>query len=434
MGTRPARFVSLRTRNYRLYFCGQTVSVAGTWMQNVALAWYVLELRGGGAVLGAVTAARYFPQLLIGPVGGLWADRLDKRRTLLVTQSLQGLLAAVLAIAVGLHHGSLALVFAIALLLGVVSCLDTPTRQTLIPLLVPREQLSDAVVLNSITVNAARVVGPAVSGVLIGTVGVSACFGANAASFLAVLASLALMRPGEIRHVVPEIRAPRQVREGWQYVRANRTILLPLAMIAIVGTMAWEFQVTLPLVASRTFHAGASGYGLMFACLGAGAVAGGVLTQSFAPRARSVAWAAVLWGVAELGAAVAPDLGLELAALAVVGFGTIWFNAMSKTVLQLATVPRMQGRVMALWTIAWAGSTPIGGPLVGWIGQSAGPRWSLVAGALPALAVGSIALMAMGDPRPLEEPATPPARCAPPATTAATTAAAAAAGEAEGPE
>jgi MFS family permease len=390
--TRSARsstFVSLRFRNYRLFFAGQIISTSGTWMQTVAQGWLVLRLTRSGTDLGLITAARFLPMMLFSPWGGLIADRLDKRRILYLTQTLAGLLALVLAALVATHVITLWMVAVIALALGFVNVFDNPTRQSFIAEMVPEEDLGNAITLNSVTINMARVIGPALAGVLIATVGIAPCFLANAVSFGAVLISLVMMRARELYPVARPPRQPGQVREGLRYVRRTPELLVPLIMITVVGTLAWEFQVSLPLLARFTFHGSAATYGTMLAFMGAGAVVGGLVT---ARRARisavGLGRSSFGWGLAILAASIAPNLAAEYGLLLLVGYGSISFNSLAKTTLQLAAVPSMRGRVMALWSVAWLGSTPVGGPIVGWIGQTFGARWSLVVGGLATVAAG----------------------------------------------
>ena len=394
---RPRQMVSsLRQRNYRLFFFGQLVSVAGTWMQTVAQSFLVLDLTHSGTQLGLTTAARFGPMFLFGPLGGVFADRLDKRRVLYVTQSLQGLLAAVFAVAIATHSIRLWIVYLLAIALGFVNVFDNPARQSFISEMVSADDLPNAVTLNSVAMNMARVFGAALGGVIAAAIGLALCFGCNALSFVAVLVSLAAMRKSELFPAKRVARRKRQVRQGLRYVRSTPELLIPLVMIAVVGTLAWEFQVTLPLMASQVFHHGAAAYGVMASVMGAGAVVGGLISAARPrPRARALCLAAVGWGIAILAAAAAPTLTLELAALVFVGYGSITFNSLAKTTLQLAAKPQMRGRVMALWALAWLGSTPIGGPIVGWVGQTVGARWSLVIGGLPTLVCGILALPAL---------------------------------------
>jgi MFS family permease len=389
---------SLRHRNYRLYFFGQLVSVIGTWMQAIAQSFLVLDLTHSGTQLGLVTAVRFAPMLLFGPQGGLFADRHDKRRVLYVTQALAGLLAGVFAICLGTGVMHLWVVYVLAAALGFVNVFDNPARQSFITEMVPPEDMPNAVLLNSVSMNLARVFGAALGGTVAAVLGLTLCFTLNAVSYGAVLLSLALMSTAALYPAQKVSKEKGQVRAGLQYVKARPQILIPLIMIAVVGTLAWEFQVTLPLMASSVFHGwifhnAAAAYGVMASVMGAGAVIGGLVSAGkITPGPRSLCLAATGWGIAILAAALAPNMPLELAAMAFVGYGSITFNSLAKTTLQLAAAPEMRGRVMSLWAIAWLGSTPIGGPIVGWIGEDAGARWSLVVGGVATLACGLLAL------------------------------------------
>ncbi|HEY1622583.1 MAG TPA: MFS transporter [Streptosporangiaceae bacterium] len=396
-GFEPRQMVSsLHQRNYRLYFFGQLISVAGTWMQTVAQSFLVLDLTHSGTQLGLTTAARFAPMLVFGPLGGLFADRLDKRKVLYLTQTLQGLLAGAFAILLGTGSMTLWWVYVLAILLGFVNVFDNPARQSFISEMVTPQDLRNAVTLNSVAMNMARVFGGAVGGTIAAALGLTLCFTCNAFSFGAVLISLAMMRTAELFPARKVERKKRQVRDGLRYVRTTPELLIPLVMISVVGTLAWEFQVTLPLMASKVFGGNAATYGVMASVMGVGAVAGGMIsTARTRPGSRTLCVAAIGWGVAILAAAVAPDMPLELIALVFVGYGSITFNSFAKTSLQLAAKPTMRGRVMALWALAWLGSTPIGGPIVGWIGQDAGARWSLVVGGAATLVCGIVALPAL---------------------------------------
>ena len=294
-------------------------------------------------------------------MGGLIADRKNKRRILLITQTAAGLLAATFALVVETHVVTILIVDLLALALGFVNVFDNPARQSFIPEMVPPTHLANAVTLNSVTMNLARVFGAALGGLIVAALGIAMCFGLNAISFIAVLASLLAMRVHELYPAKRETRQRGQIRAGLRYVRSTPELLIPLGMIAVVGTLAWEFQVTLPLLARFTFHRGAGTYGLFASVMAVGAVIGGVITASrrAAERARTLAIVAVGWGTSITAAAFAPNLPLEFAALLFVGYGNISFNAMAKTTLQLASVPEMRGRVMSLWALAWQGTTPI---------------------------------------------------------------------------
>ncbi|HET9896459.1 MAG TPA: MFS transporter [Streptosporangiaceae bacterium] len=382
--------LSLRNRNYRLYFAGQLLSMMGTWMQAVALAFLVLTLTGSGTDLGLATVARFMPVFVFGPFGGLIADRLDKRRVLNVTQTLFGLIAGVFAILIGAGVIEMWMVYILSVTLGCINVFDNPARQSFIAEMVRPGELSNAITLNSISLNLARVFGAALGGLFVAVLGLVMCFALNGVSFAAVLISLVLMRPAELFPAQRAAKERGQIRAGLRYVRQTPELLVPLIMITVVGTLAWEFQVTLPLMAKHAFRGGAGTYGLMASIMGAGAVVGGLVAAARAhPTGRALCIASIGWGLAITAAAAAPTLAVEYVTMVFVGYGSITFNSMAKTMLQAASAPVMRGRVMALWGLAWLGTTPIGGPLVGWIGQHLGARWSLVAGGVPTILIGA---------------------------------------------
>ena len=384
-------FSSLRVPNYRLYFAGQAISLSGTWMQSVAQGWLVLDLTGSGTAIGLVLALQFLPVLLLGPLGGVLADRIDKRRLLLGTQVAAALLAAALGLLVLLEVVTLWMVCAMACGLGFVNLVDNPTRQAFLGEMVGPDDLTNAISLNSVLVNLARVAGPAGAGALIITVGVAPCFLINAASYLAAIAALLLIRPERLRRTAPRPRSRGQLRAGFRYVRANPAIFIPLLMMAVVGTLAYEFQVSLPLLARFTFGGDADTYGAMTALMGAGAVVGGLLTAAAGRRApTALAAMALLFGAVQSVAALAPSRALALAAMVPLGASSIAFLALGNATLQLASAPEMRGRVMALWAVAFLGSTPVGGPLIGWIG-GLNPRWGLGVGGLATLLCGLLA-------------------------------------------
>jgi MFS family permease len=384
-----ATFRSLRVRNFRLYFAGQGISMCGTWMQRVAQSWLVLELTNSGAALGLVLAAQFLPMLLVGPYGGLIADRADKRRVLYATQAAQALLALVLGVVTITGLVELWMVFALAAGLGVAAVFDNPARQSFMLEMVGHDDLRNAVTLNSVLVNAARAVGPAVAGVLIATLGTGPCFLVNALSFLAVLLSLRLMDPAHFEPAEPVMRSAGQVRDGLAYVARTPALRAPLLLITVIGTLAYEFQVVLPVLAARTFHAGAGGYAQMTTAIGVGAVVGGLIVARRSHTNRGeLALSAVAFGAVIVGAAVAPTFALTLVALLFVGAASVAFLALANTTLQLAAAPEMRGRVMALWAMALLGTTPIGAPIIGWIAQEAGARWALAIGGVAAILAG----------------------------------------------
>lgn len=374
-------FQALRIRNYRLYFTGQTVSLIGTWMQRVGQSWLVLELTGSGTLIGVTAALQFLPLLLAGPWGGLIADRVDKRRLLLVTQSVKGLLALVLALLTGTGLVQLWMVLVLAFALGMVAAIDAPSRHSFVLEMVGVDVVRNAVTLNSVLVNGARVIGPAVAGVLIAHVGFTATFATNAASYFAVVFALWAMRDGELQRAEPTRRGPGQLREGLRYVWRTPALRAPLLLMAVVGMLAYEFQVILPLQARFTFGGDAQTFGIMNSAMGVGAVVGGLATAGARPPSPdALLRAALMFGGAILATAAAPTFAWELVALLATGAASITFIATANSLLQLGAAPAMRGRVMALWSVAFMGTTPIGGPLIGWVGETVGPRFGLALG------------------------------------------------------
>lgn len=399
---RGATFAAMAVRNYRFYFFGQIISVSGTWMQSLAQAWLVLELTHNGTWVGLVTAAQFLPMMLAGPYGGLIADRVDKRTMLLFTQAAAGSLAVILGVLAATHEVKLWMVFALAVGLGGVNTVDNPTRQAFVMEMVGADMVTNAVTLNSVVINGARIVGPAIAGVLIGTVGVAPCFIINGASYVAVIVGLALMRPAELLRGQRVMRAKGQLMEGLRYAWRTPALRTPLLMVTVVGTLAYNFTVTLSLLSSRTFHVGAGGFGAMTSAMGAGAVVGGLITASRSrPTGRRLVMVTLAMGVALLGCALMPDYPLELAVLGLMGVANICFIATANTTLQLSSTPEMRGRVMALYGVAFLGTTPIGGPLVGWISQHAGPRFGLALGGIASVLAALVALPSLTSLRPL---------------------------------
>jgi len=379
-------FQSLRVRNYRLYFTAQLISNSGTWMDRVAQAWLVLHLTGSGFDLGIVTGLQFLPMLLFGPWGGLVADRMNKRRLLYFTQAGGGLIALALGILVETHAIRLWQVFLLAFLLGVTNLFDNPARQTFVFEMVGKEDLPNAVSLNSVVMNASRVVGPAVGGVVITVVGLGACFLANAASFLAVLVALALMRTSELHTIDPVVRAKGQLRDGFRYVWRTPSLRNTLIAMAVIGIFAYNFQVTLALLATVTFHGGAGSYAVLTSCMGVGAIAGGLtVAHRGRPTPRLLQGVALTFGALLAVVAVAPSLALAAVVIVFMGAASIAFIATANAELQLQADPAMRGRVMALYSMAFLGSTPIGGPLIGAISEWTNPRVSLAVGAIATL-------------------------------------------------
>jgi MFS family permease len=376
-------FAALSVPNYRRYYGGQAVSLIGTWMQMTAQAWLVFTLTHSSAALGVVIALQTLPVLVFGPYGGVIADRIDKRRLMIILQSVMGVQALVLGLLTVTGTVKVWEIGVLATFLGLNNAFENPARQSFMLELVGPEHLRNAVSLNSVLVNAARTIGPAVAGILIATAGSGICFLANAASFAAVVASLVTMKRSELRPTTPTPRARGQLREGLRYVRRSPELAVPLLMMALVGCLTYEFQVTLPVMASRGLHVGATGFGFMTAAMGVGAVAGGLLVAARGKTGlRPLVLAVSGFGVAMTLATIAPSISFELVALTFAGGASLTFMSTANSTLQLGAEPTMRGRVMSLWFVAFQGSTPIGGPAVGVLMAVSGPRAGLGLGAI----------------------------------------------------
>jgi MFS family permease len=383
-------FRSLRVRNYRVYFISQLISVSGTWMQSIAQAWLVLRLTGNGVDLGIVTGLQFLPMLLFGPIGGLVADRFDKRHLLYATQAGGGLLALTLGILDVTHVVQLWHVYLLAAGLGLVNLFDNPARQTFVMEMVGRDDLPNAVSLNSVVMNASRVVGPAIGGLVIVLFSLSVCFFLNAVSYLAVLIGLSMMRTADLHRTPPVEKARGQIRDGLRYVWRTPPLRNTLIAMAVIGIFAYNFTVTLALLAKTTFHGGAGTYSLLTACMGVGAIIGGLFAAHRAkPTRRLLHTLALVFGALLLGVAFAPTLAVAMVLIVFMGAASIGFIATANATLQLQAEPAMRGRVMALYAMAFLGSTPIGAPLVGAIAEWSNPRISMaVGGAATVLAAG----------------------------------------------
>lgn len=409
-------FQALSLRNYRLYFLGQIISVSGTWMQGVAQSWLVLQLTGSGAALGAVLGTQFLPTLVLGPVGGMIADRLPKRRLLVLTNTFSGLLALTLGLLTLTGLVQLWMVFVLAFLLGLSNAVDNPARQTFVQEMVGPELLPNAVSLNSVVMNSSRMIGPATAGVLIATVGLAACFLVNAASYVGVLVALRLMRTDEL-HAGPTVtRAKGQLREGFTYVWRTPALRTPLLMMATIGTLTYEFAVTLPLLARFSFGGDAGTYASMSVVMAAGSVVGGlVIASRGAPTPRRLTGAAFAFGVVVLALSAVPALPVAFLVLPLIGAASITFISTSNATLQLTAPPEMKGRVMALFAMAFLGSTPIGGPIVGWIAEATDPRVALALGGAVAIVVSLVGSRSLRrhEAAPVDAPVTPPTRLVP---------------------
>ena len=401
-----ASLSSLAVANFRRYFAGQTISLAGTWMQTVAETWLVLRLTGSGVALGISTALQFAPVLVAGAWGGLLADRIDKRRLLTITQTLMALPALTLWVLTAFGHVELWQVFALIFARGAVNAVDNPARQSFVMEMVGRDRVVNAVSVNSVLVQTARIAGPALAALVIATVGVATCFLLNALSFGAMLTALRRMDPGQLHRGPVSPRGRGQLREALRVVATTPALRTPLLLMAVVGTLSFNFTVVLPLLARFTLHGDASTYALLTSVMGAGAIVGALRNGARARVSPAVlGGAAMSFGAGLAAAAIAPSLVTVLIALLVVGASSVTFAASVNASLQLAAAPELRGRVMALYAVVFLGSTPIGGPLVGWLSEAEGPRAGLAVGALAALGAG-LWVAARGARRPAPAGAT----------------------------
>ena len=395
-GGAPGMFAALSVPNFRRYVSGQALSLIGTWVETVAQALLVLRLTHSGVILGLTTAARFAPVLLLSPYAGLLVDRFPKRRLLLVTQAGLGLVSLALGILVLSGNVTLGLVVVLALAFGTFSAADNPARQAFVAEVVGRDLIRNAVTLNSTTVNVARVIGPAIAAVLVSTVGLGWCFIGNAGSFVFVIVSLLLLDGRQLHPVAPVHRAAGQLRAGLRYAARVPSIARPLLMMAAVGTFTFEFEVSLPLLASDTFHGTATAYSWLIGALGAGAVIGGLYAaRTRRTGLRRLTWAAAGYAVAVGLVAAAPTLPTAVAACAITGAASVVFLTTGNSTIQLASDPSYRGRVTALWSLALVGSTPIGSPVIGALSQLTSPRWALALGAAACVVAAAIGYRAL---------------------------------------
>jgi MFS family permease len=377
-------FAALSVRNFRLYFAGQLISVSGTWMQTVAQGWLILKLTGSSVDLGVAIALQYLPMLILGSYGGLIADRYEKRRILYFTQTSAGLLALVLGLLVTTHHVTVTSVYVVAFVLGLVNLFDVPARQAFVQEMVGRDLIANAVSLNSVLMNSGRVVGPGIAAGLIALVGTAACFYTNAASYLAVLLALALMRKREFLPMKTVQRQSGQLRLGLQYVLQTPLLRNVILATAVVGMFAFNFTTTLPLLAHTTFHQRtATQYGILMSAMGAGAIIGGLfIAHRSRPTPKLLVMLSLGFGLFMTSVAFAPTLLWAEILLVPCGAFSIAFMSSANATLQLNSSQQMRGRVMSLYGIAFLGTTPIGAPLIGLIIAGTNPRMGLFVGAL----------------------------------------------------
>jgi MFS family permease len=383
-------FSSLRYFNYRLWFSGALVANVGTWMQRVAQDWLVLTVlsHNSSFAVGVVTALQFLPFLLFAPLGGLLADRFDRRRLLAFTQASQGLLAFGLGALVLTGTVELWHVYAFAFALGVVATIDAPVRQTFVAQLVPADKLSNAVGLNSASFNAARLIGPGVGGLLIAAVGPGWVFIINGVSFAATIFALTQMRTRELRAMPVAKRRKGQVREGFRYVRRRTDIVVIMIVVGVVSMFGLNFQLTSATMARTVFDKGAGEYGILGSILAIGSLAGALLAaRRERPRVRLVVGAAFGFGLATAALALAPTYASFAVLCIPVGLASLTMMTAANATIQMSTEPEMRGRVMSLYMMVFQGATPIGSPIVGWIGEQFGARWSIGIGSVTALLV-----------------------------------------------
>lgn len=391
-------FRALKVFNYRLWVTGALVSNIGTWMQRVAQDWLVLTVltHNSGTAAGITTGLQFLPIVFLGPYAGLLGDRVNKRKLLLCTQTAMGLCALVLGILVVTNTVQLWHVYVLALLLGVASAFDAPSRQAFVSEVVSRADVPNAVALNSASFNLARLAGPGLAGIVIALVGTGPAFLINAASFLAVIVSLWTMRVGELRYTAKVPRAKGQVREGFVYIRQRPDLMMIMVLVFLVGTFGMNFQITNALMSTTIFHVGPGEYGLLGSVMAIGTLGAALM----AARRKSVTMMFVVGGALAFGltaaiAAFMPNFLWYALALIPVGIMSMTFLNACNTTVQLTAAPAMRGRVLAVYMAVLQGGTPIGAPLVGWIATEFGARWSLGIGAVVAMGAGLVALIVL---------------------------------------
>jgi len=386
-------FAALDVRNFRLFLFGQGISLCGTWMQTIGLSWLVLKMTHSGTELGLVVAAQFIPILVFGMWGGVIADRFNKRKLLLTTQSLLCILALILGTLVVFNLIHLWMIFILATCLGLVNVVDNPTRQSFVIEMVGKKHLRNAISLNSTLVNMARIIGPSIAGVLIATSGVGSCFLVNGVSYIAVIIALYLMHEEELNPAKTSKMVAGQIRAGLSYIWNEPRLKSTIIMMFIIGTFAYEFPVILPLFATITLHGTAATYSAIMVATGIGAILGGLYTAGKSEtRESQLVWTAILFGFSIILASIMPGLYTALIVFVLVGALMIAFLALGNTTLQLTSDESMRGRVMALWAIAFVGTTPIGGPIIGYISDHYNPRVGLAVGGISGIVGGLIGL------------------------------------------
>lgn len=403
-------FRSLKVRNFRLFFVGQLISQIGTWMTMVAQTLLVLSLTGSGVMLGLLTAFQFGPMLVLGAWAGAVADRADKRTLLVRLQALAMVQSLVLGAVVLAGWASVPVIFALAAVQGVLTAFDNPTRRSFVVEMVPATEVPNAVSLNSAVMTGSRVVGPALAGALVLTVGYGWTFVLDGLSYIAVLAGLAMMRPDELFRSAPMVKAKGQVREGLRYIRANDQLFVPLVMMALIGTFAFNFSVTIPLLVDGPLDGDTTTFTWLFSVLSLGSLAGALLTaRRTVVTSTQLVVAATGFGVMMLALAAAPTLLAAFPLAVLLGLCAIAFMTSSTAIVQVLAGPEYRGRVLAIQSMVFLGSTPVGGPLVGWVSDVAGPRAGVALGGVACLAAAAYGARALDvhplRRRPLPHPA-----------------------------
>ncbi len=387
---RGATFASMESRNFRLFFGGQLISQIGNWLTLVAQTLLVLKLTHNGVLVGLLAAAQFAPVLIIGPWAGLIADRSDKRRLLLIVQVFAMVQSLALAALAFMHHPPLVPIYAVAVFGGLATAFDNPARRAFVVEMVDDTHVQNAVSLNSALMTGARVVGPALAGLLISTVGYGWCFALDAVSYIAVLVALSSMHTDELRTPPVMAKAKGQVRDGLRYARSVPELWIPLVMMAIIGTLTFNFQTVMPLFVTRSLHGGPSVFTILYSVMAVGSLAGALASaRRKYVDVNHVAVAAVAFGVTMVILAAAPNLAITFPLGMLVGITSITFMTTSTAIVQLRSAPAMRGRVLALQAMVFLGSTPIGGPLVGAISQYFGARFGVLLGGIAALGAGA---------------------------------------------
>ena len=382
-------FKSLHVRNFRLFFIGQGISQIGNWLTLIAQTLLVLKLTGNGFALGLLAAAQFGPVLVIGPWAGLVADRSDKRKLLMIVQSVAMAQSFVLAALAFSGSPSVVAVYAVAFIGGLTVAFDNPARRSFVVEMVPKEDMNNAVSLNSALMTSSRVIGPALAGLLVTTVGFGWAFLADGLSYIAVLVALSMMRSSELNPAPHAARGKGQIREGLRYARSVPELFVPLIMMAVVGTLAFNFQVVFPLLVTRDFGGGDAAFTLLLSVVSVGSLIGALaVARRTDVSIRVVAITSLLFGGALALLSVVPNMALAFPAGLLVGLGSISFMTASTSIVQIRANPSMRGRVLALQAMVFLGSTPIGGPIVGWICQQFGARYGVALGAVAGLGAG----------------------------------------------